>query len=123
MVTSLIYFVLAVPLGRLADRVGRARVFVAGYLALVLVYGMLLLPTVGVFELGVALALFGAYYAAPVLEFYPKCSVTNWLAQPSTPEEPQPGWADNRGRIHMPPLVTAWNPTAYGAASWVWKAR
>ncbi len=63
-VTSLIYFVLAVPLGRLADRVGRARVFVAGYLALVLVYGMLLLPTVGVFELGVALALFGAYYAA-----------------------------------------------------------
>jgi hypothetical protein len=67
--------------------------------------------------------LFGAYYAAPVLEFYPKCSVTNWLAQPSTPEEPQPGWSNNRGRIHMPPMVTAWNPTAYGAASWVWKAR
>jgi hypothetical protein len=67
--------------------------------------------------------LFGAYYAAPVLEFYPKCSVTNWLAQPSTPEEPQPGWSGNRGRVHLPPLVTAWNPTAYGAASWVWKAR
>lgn len=67
--------------------------------------------------------LFGAYYAAPVLEIYPKCSVTNWLAQPSTPEEPQPGWSGNRGRVHMPPLVTAWNPTAYGAASWVWKSR
>ena len=67
--------------------------------------------------------LFGAYYAAPVLEFYPKCSITNWLAQPSTPEEPQPGWKGNRGRIHMPPMVTAWNPTAYGAASWVWKSR
>jgi hypothetical protein len=67
--------------------------------------------------------LFGAYYAAPVLELYPKCSVTNWLAQPSTPEEPQPGWSGNRGRVHMPPLVTAWNPTAYGAASWVWKSR
>src|SRR5262245_48014561 len=67
--------------------------------------------------------LFGAYYAAPVLEYYPKCSVTNWLAQPSTPEEPQPGWGGNRGRVHLPPLVTAWNPTAYGAASWVWKSR
>ncbi|HUE14061.1 MAG TPA: hypothetical protein VMR25_07850 [Planctomycetaceae bacterium] len=67
--------------------------------------------------------LFGAYYAAPVLEFYPKCSVTNWLAQPSTPEEPQPGWSDERGHIYMPPLVTAWNPTAYGAASWIWESR
>jgi hypothetical protein len=67
--------------------------------------------------------LFGAYYAAPVLEVYPKCSVTNWLAQPSTPDEPQPGWAGNRGRVHLPPMVTAWNPTAYGAASWVWKPR
>lgn len=67
--------------------------------------------------------LFGAYYAAPVLEFYPKCSVTNWLAQPSTPEEPQPDWSGGPGRVHMPPLVTAWNPTAYGAASWVWKSR
>ena len=23
----------------------------------------------------------------------------------------------------MPPMVTAWNPTTYGAASWVWKSR
>jgi hypothetical protein len=67
--------------------------------------------------------LFGAYYAAPVLEFYPKCSVTNWLAQPSTPEEPQPGWSEERGHIYMPPLFTAWNPTAYGAASWIWESR
>jgi hypothetical protein len=67
--------------------------------------------------------LFGAYCAAPVLEFYPRCSVTNWLAQPSTPEEPQPGWSGERGRLHLPPLVTAWNPTAYGAASWVWRSR
>jgi hypothetical protein len=67
--------------------------------------------------------LFGAYYAAPVLEFYPKCSVTNWLAQPSTPDNPQLGWSDERGHVQMPPLVTAWNPTAYGAASWIWKER
>jgi hypothetical protein len=49
--------------------------------------------------------------------------VTNWLAQPSTPAEPQPGWSDERGHIYMPPLITAWNPTAYGAASWIWESR
>ncbi len=67
--------------------------------------------------------LWGAYYAAPVLEFYPKCSVTNWLAQPSTPDDPQRGWSGERSHIYMPPLITAWNPTAYGAASWVWEGR
>ncbi len=67
--------------------------------------------------------LFGAYYVAPVLEYFPKCSVTDWLAQPSTPEEPQPGWGGKPGHVYMPPLVTAYNPTAYGAASWVWKSR
>ena len=66
--------------------------------------------------------LFGTYYVAPVLEFYPKCSVTDWLAQPSTPEEPQLGWGGKPGHIYMPPWVTAYNPTAYGAASWVWKS-
>lgn len=67
--------------------------------------------------------LFGTYYAAPVLEFYPKCSVTNWLAQPSTPEEPQLSWSGRPGHASMPPMITAYNPTAYGAASWVWKDR
>jgi hypothetical protein len=67
--------------------------------------------------------LWGTYYAAPVLEFYPKCSVTNWLAQPSTPEDPQRGWSGERSHVYMPPMITAWNPTAYGAASWVWSNR
>lgn len=67
--------------------------------------------------------LFGAYYAAPILEFYPKCSVTNWLAQPSTPEQRQRDWTGDFAHIQMPPLVTAWNPSAYGAASWVWEGR
>ena len=65
--------------------------------------------------------LFGAYYAGPVLEYYPKCSVTDWLAQPSTPEQPQLGWGGKPGHIYLPPIMTAYNPTAYGAASWVWK--
>lgn len=61
--TAGFYLLLAVPLGRLADRVGRSRVFLLGHVALLAVYGLLLLPvspTLGVF-LGVALL--GAYYA------------------------------------------------------------
>ena len=62
--TSLVYLSLAVPLGRLADRIGRVRVFVAGYALLPIVYLTLLLPTADYVVLGGALLLFGAYYAA-----------------------------------------------------------
>ena len=57
------YMLLAVPVGALADRVGRARVFVAGYALLLVVYTSLLVPSPGTFELVVYLALLGAYYA------------------------------------------------------------
>jgi MFS family permease len=63
-ITALFYLMLAVPAGRLADRLGRARVFIGGYLLLLLVYVGLLLPTVGPVELLLALVVFGAYYAA-----------------------------------------------------------
>ena len=62
--TALVYMLLAVPMGRLADRIGRARVFLAGYALLVLLYSSLLLPSQGIAQLGVTLLLFGAYYAA-----------------------------------------------------------
>jgi MFS family permease len=62
--TSLAYFVLAIPMGQLADRVGRWRVFVTGHVLLLAIYGALLLPTIGLVELGACLLLFGAYYAA-----------------------------------------------------------
>ena len=42
-VTSLSYLLLAVPAGRLADRVGRLQVFSWGYGVLILLYGVLLL--------------------------------------------------------------------------------
>lgn len=58
------YMVLAVPLGRLADRWGREKVFLCGYTLLLLAYGVLLLPSVGVPALVLVLALLGAYYAA-----------------------------------------------------------
>jgi MFS family permease len=62
--TALVYMILSVPAGRLADQLGRAWVFLAGYILLLIVYTSLLLPTLGMFEIGIYLLLFGAYYAA-----------------------------------------------------------
>jgi MFS family permease len=62
--TALIYLSLAMPLGRLADRVGHNRVFLGGYVVLLGVYALLLLPHLGLFALGGCLFLFGTYYAA-----------------------------------------------------------
>jgi MFS family permease len=55
---------LATPVGRLADRVGRGRVFVGGYVLLAGVYAALLLPTIGLPAMLVVLLLLGGYYAA-----------------------------------------------------------
>jgi MFS family permease len=55
---------LAIPVGRLADRVGRGRVFVLGYAPLLAAYGLLLLPAGGSPEIVLFLALLGVYYAA-----------------------------------------------------------
>ncbi|MFE2428366.1 MFS transporter [Streptomyces sp. NPDC059373] len=58
--TAATFLVLAVPLGRLADRLGRWRVFLGGHLALLAAYGLLLAhgPVYSV------LVLHGAFYAA-----------------------------------------------------------
>ena len=61
--TSAVYFMLALPCGRLADRIGRGRVFVAGYALLLATYLVLLAPAPGVLALAVTVGLFGAYYA------------------------------------------------------------
>ena len=61
--TAFVYMVLAVPFGRLADRVGRARVFVIGYSLLALVYASLLLPSFGTAQVILAVGLLGTYYA------------------------------------------------------------
>jgi MFS family permease len=62
--TALIYLLLAVPIGRFADRVGRGRVFVGGQLFLVGAYALLLLQNPGPAALLAILALLGTYYAA-----------------------------------------------------------
>jgi MFS family permease len=62
--TALVYLALAVPLGHLADRIGRHRVFIGGHLLLVALYGVLMLPSPGLAGLLACLALLGAWYAA-----------------------------------------------------------
>lgn len=59
--TSLAFLVLAVPLGRLADRLGRWPVVVGGYGCLLAVY---LLLSSGTGPIWLILALYGAFYAA-----------------------------------------------------------
>ena len=48
--TAISYLVLAVPLGHLADRVGRSRIFLTGYVLLALVYVGLLNSSLGALE-------------------------------------------------------------------------
>ena len=62
--TALVYMVLAIPMGRLADRMGRRHIFLAGYGLLALLYALLLLPGLPqALSLGLLLLL-GIYYAA-----------------------------------------------------------
>lgn len=62
--TAFIYMVLAVPAGRLADRVGRHWVFLGGYSLLLLAYTALLSKVPGPAAIALFLLLLGAYYAA-----------------------------------------------------------
>ena len=62
--TALVYMLLAIPAGQLADRIGRPRVFLAGYVLLLCVYLVLLAASGGVAWLVLAIFLLGCYYAA-----------------------------------------------------------
>jgi MFS family permease len=62
--SALAYMALAVPAGALADRVGRARVFLGGYALLLIVYTSLLVPSLSTPGLIAYLIVLGAYYAA-----------------------------------------------------------
>ena len=62
--TNLGFLTFAAPLGRLADRVGRLRVIVGGYIALIAVYLLLYGPVGGWPLLVLTLALYGGFYAA-----------------------------------------------------------
>jgi MFS family permease len=62
--TSLVYVVLAAPVGRLADRFGQRNVFLGGYLLLGVVYISLLAPGAGGWGAALGILGLGGYYAA-----------------------------------------------------------
>ncbi len=63
-VTALSFMVLAIPMGRLADRIGHRRVFLLGYGLLFAAYALLLSPIMNGVVVVLMLATLGAYYAA-----------------------------------------------------------
>jgi predicted MFS family arabinose efflux permease len=62
--TPLCYFLLAGPFGIVADRIGPARLFVAGHLSLLAVYGLLATGVTTAAGVAACLLCLGAYYAA-----------------------------------------------------------
>jgi MFS family permease len=62
--TALAFMALAIPAGRLADRIGHEAMFVIGYALLAVVYGLLLLPQLNAALVVLMLVILGAYYAA-----------------------------------------------------------
>ncbi|WP_405823948.1 MFS transporter [Streptomyces sp. NBC_01390] len=62
--TAAFFLLLALPLGTLADRIGRRRLFLAGHGVLLLGYGLVLGPWHGVPAVVAVLLLHGTFYAA-----------------------------------------------------------
>lgn len=80
-ITAVVFMALAIPVGRLADRIGRVPVMLAGHGLLLLVYG-LLLSSAGTAAVFGSLVALGAYYAATE-------GVTTALAGAILPERSQ----------------------------------
>ena len=62
--TNVVFLLLAVPLGRLADRIGRARLFVIGHLGLLAAYALATVPVAGIATTLLCIGFLGAFYAA-----------------------------------------------------------
>jgi MFS family permease len=62
--TNVVFLALAIPLGRLADRWGKAKVFIAGHVALLACYLLTALPFAGLGPTLGCLVLLGIFYAA-----------------------------------------------------------
>jgi len=77
--TNVAFLALAIPLGRVADRFGRARVFVAGHLALLAAYVFAAVPATGLPTTILCLIALGVFYAATD-------GILAALAAQSTPE-------------------------------------
>jgi MFS family permease len=62
--TAVFFLAFAIPMGQLADRVGRARVFLGGHVLVAILYAAALALPLNAAGVIVCLALYGAYYAA-----------------------------------------------------------
>jgi MFS family permease len=62
--TALAYLLLAVPFGKLGDRIGRGKVFIGGHACLLGIYAILRFAELDTATILIALALLGTYYAA-----------------------------------------------------------
>jgi MFS family permease len=62
--TNIAFLAMAIPLGRLSDRIGRARVFVFGHVSLLAAYLVAAMPIADVAATVACLALLGAFYAS-----------------------------------------------------------
>ncbi len=62
--TAVVYLICAVPVGRIADRIGPRRVFFFGYMTLTLVYASLLWPLPGIFGPLAVVGGLGLFYAS-----------------------------------------------------------
>ena len=80
-VTAVVFMMLAIPAGRLADRIGRVPVMLCGHALLLPVY-VLMLTSTGMTAVWVSLIAIGAYYAATE-------GVTTALASAILPEQYQ----------------------------------
>jgi len=109
--TSASYLLLAVPMGTLADRLARWKVFVLGHVCLAIVYAVLLAPGFGSAALPLVLLFLGAYYAA----------TDGVLAAMTSAALPPPERGSGLGL-----LATATSLGRLGASlifGWLWSAR
>lgn len=63
-VTAVVFMAFAIPVGQLADRIGRVPVLLGGYAMLFVVYGTLLMGSLGYGELILCLIALGGFFAA-----------------------------------------------------------
>jgi MFS family permease len=63
-ITAVAFMVLAIPMGRLADRIGRVQVLLGGFALLFVTYAALMFSSLGYFGLFLSLIALGGYFAA-----------------------------------------------------------
>jgi MFS family permease len=109
--TASSYLVLAAPLGRLADRIGRSTVFLVGQACMILVYFGVAALDIELWTLVLVLLLHGAYYAATD-------GVLAALVSVSTPAESR---ASGLAALNTATSVTRLAGSVIAGVIWSWQ--